>query len=330
MSRIDDLLARQAATLAALQEAQVRAVYNALSDASLRVAADLEALRVTGGDRVQRFTAQHLRVMQAQLDAALRQLTTRLVDEQTAAGVGIGERAYKDLIATIRANEPGFTDTGNRIEWRTVTRLADERGLLLHRHSHERYGAELIGAIQRELVAGVARGLTIPQLTKRIVGADGVFARLRGRAELVARMEVSSAYNRMHEAVMQEAAAVTDIEGDPDPLMHQADEFFDNRNHPLSRAVHGVVAALSQPFRVRIADVQAAAAKLKRPAGGVLMRVEGAWYAGLYPMHFSERGRTIPYRASWDNGAALARMEGAQLIGIPKATITGAWREMAA
>lgn len=329
MSRIDTILERQARALAALQEAQVRAIYNAISDAMHRTAAEIDALRESGGDRVQRFTAQHLAVIQAQLDAALRQLTVRLVDAQTAASVGIGERAYTDLIDTIRAHEADFIDAGNRIEWRVVSRLSQERGLLLHRYAYEKYGATLSSAIQHELVAGVARGLTIPQVTKQIAGLGGVFDRSRSRAELVARMEVNAAYNGMHLATMQEAAAVTDIDGDPDPLLRQADEYFDHRNHPLSRAVHGVVAALDQPFRVSKAAVADAAKSIGKPASGILMRDEGGWYAGTYPLHFNERGRMVPYRASWDGGAALAKMVGPQLTGIPVTTRRGEWREAA-
>lgn len=318
MSRIDDLLGRQAEALAGVQEAEARRMLRALADARREVAAQMEALRASGQDRVQRYTAQAARVQMAQIEAAIRALTARLTTEMAAANVSLGERALGDLLSVIRANEREFRDAGGQIEFRVLSRLTQERGLLLHRFSMERYGADLVARIQRELAAGVARSLTIPQLTARIAGTDGVMARMGGRAELIARMETNNAYNLQHQSAMEEAARVLDLPNEPeDRLMRQANEFFDSRNHALSRALDGLVTPLDKPWRVPVARVEAAARGLgiKGKVGGILWPQEGGEYViGAYPCHFGERGRAVPFRASWEG---MPRAAESQVLAVP-------------
>lgn len=300
-SRITNLLDDQARALDAMQDADAARTLRALNDARRALREQMEALRATGGDRVQRFTAQHLRVMQAQVDAGISQLTRRLTSEMDSAGSALGRLAANNLLQVIRANEPEFTDTGNRIEYRVLVRLNQEQGLLLHRYSVQTYGQTLIASIQREMAAGVARGLSIPQMTDRITATDrSVFGVLRGRAELIARMESNNAYNGMHHAALEEAAAILDDPGTDDPLRRQANEYMDGRTTPISHAIDGMVADINKPWKVPVARVQASASALKKPVGGVLWPIVGGFYVvGNYPVHFGERGREVPFRASW-------------------------------
>lgn len=301
-SRITNLLDDQTRALDAMQDADAARTLRALNDARRALREQMEALRATGGDRVQRFTAQHLRVMQAQVDAGISQLTRRLTGEMDAAGSALGRMAANNLLQVIRANEPEFTDTGNRIEYRVLVRLNQDQGLLLHRYSVQAYGQTLIASIQREMAAGVARGLSIPQLTDRITATDrSVFGVLRGRAELIARMESNNAYNAMHHAALEEAAAVLDDPDTDDPLRRQANEYMDARTTPMSHAIDGMVTDINKPWLVPVARVDASAKALKRPNSGVLWPIVGGNYVvGRYPIHFGERGREVPFRASWD------------------------------
>lgn len=309
MSRIDDLLARQSHELAALQEAQARDLLRAVDEARAEILARLAALTVRG-ERTP-FTIQHMRVILAQTEAAADQLK-RKMSATIEAGAGTAHRlAMRDLLATIRAHEPDFIDAGGQIEWAAVRRL--QSGLLLHKYSLDRYGAEVVARVQQQLSIGLLQGATIPELTRRVASSSGVIAKLGGRAELIARMEVSGAYNAGHQAALEEAAAVLDDAGTDDPLMRQADEFFDQRNHPLSRVIHGQVTAIDKPWLVSVSAVAAAAEALGKGTGGVLWPDSGGYYAVHgYPAHFNERGRSIPYRASWDQGAALAGQDAAQ------------------
>ncbi len=301
MSRITDMLERQAADLDALHDREARRFLEALEDARRHLAEQLEAMRVSGAADIQRWTVQHLRVGLAQAEAGVRQLEVRLgnvLDEQLRRQ---GEVAQTNLLAVIAANEREFRDAGGQVNVAVTRRLLEEQGLLLHRHSIRRYGAQLVEHIQRELVLGQTAGMTIRQVTQRVAGAGAsVFGGMRHRAELIVRMELNRGYNDQHQAALEGAAAVLDAPGSDDPLLKRVDEYFDRRNHPLSRVLHGTTAKPRDEFRVSIAAVEAEARRLGKSVGGVVWRRAGANFAGFnLPAHFNERGRQVPFRASW-------------------------------
>ena len=301
-SRITRLLERQSRELAALQDDQARKLLALAETARRELAANLAALTTTGGGNT--FTAQHLRVLLAQTTAAVDALKARMADVLTAGRDTAGRVAMRDLLQTIRAHEGELADAGNRIEWGAVARLQD--GLALHKYSLDKYGADVIAKVQQQLSLGLLQGATIPALTRRVASTSGVFAKLHGRAELIARMEVSNAYNAGHQAAIEEAAAILDDEGTDDPLLRQADEFFDARNHPFSRVIHGQVTGITTPWLVSVAAVAAMGERMHKGTSGVLWPGSGGLYVcQQYPMCYGERGRFIPYRASWDGGAGL-------------------------
>jgi hypothetical protein len=255
-------------------------------------------------------------------------LERRIGSTLDAAARTAGDQALADLLDIIRANEPEFLDTGGRVELRVLSRLTTERGLLVHSYSTRLYSADLMAAIQRDLGIGLATGGNRKAVVDRITrSGKGTMAEKEHRAELIARMEGNRLYNDMHMASLEEAAAVLDEPGTDDPLLRQMSEFMDFRNSPASRAADGIVAALAEPFRIPVADVREWERRLKRKAGivgdrkdggGTQVPIVGGYYElARYPLHFGERGRQIPYRPSWDNGAALAAMKGPQLRGIP-------------
>jgi hypothetical protein len=113
---------------------------------------------------------------------------------------------------------------------------------------------------------------------------------------------------------------VLDDEGTDDPLLRQADEFFDARNHPVSRVIHGLVTGISTPWLVSVSAVAQAADRMKKSASGVLWPEVGGFYVVQnYPVAYNERGRFIPYRASWDGGAGLRGMLPEQRAQLPAA-----------
>src|SRR5690606_31481013 len=146
-----------------------------------------------------------------------------------------GELAHKHLIDVIKVAEPDFRDAGNQIEWAIVRRLAEEQGLLLHQYSVDRYPAETIDALQRDLAHAMLQGENMLKMRKRLHRTLSHLG--EHRAQLIVRMELNAAYNRQHQAALEEAAAMLDEPGTDDPLMRQADEYLDRRNHPLSRAL---------------------------------------------------------------------------------------------
>ena len=319
MSRIDDLLERQAHDLATFQDRTAREVLKLAADARRELREQLDAMAASGLDEATPYTAQHHRVMLAQADAMVRALDTRIGTALDAATVAAGDAALKDLLAVIRVNEPDFVDAGGAVEMRVLQRYTVERGLLLHAYSTRRYSAEVMAAIQRELSLGLLRGANRAEMVTRITKVGtGTMAALDHRAELIARMESNAAYGNMHAAALEEASAVLDEPGRADPLLRQMSEFIDARNSPASRAADGIVAALTEPFRVPVAEVVRWERLMKKRAGITKQTpVVGGYYeVHRYPFHFGERGRQIPYRTTWDDGASLAKMKGPQLRGI--------------
>lgn len=308
-SRIDDLLDQQGADLGALEDREVAAFLRAFEDARRELREKLARVLIDKPD--QRFTAQHLRMMLAQAEAGIRDLRRRLQEQLDESTQRASAKALSDLIGVVKVAEPEFRDTGNRIEHEAMRRIGQNEGLLLHRHSLERYGAELVGAVQREMMVGLVSGETYNQLRDRITNVDGSpFAEMRGRAELIVRMEMGSAYNRSHQASIETAAELLDDPDDPDPMLKKADETRDARNHALSRVLDGMTVAPKDLFRVPRARVVAEHAKLQaerqarglpvRQLGGITWPLLGDEYVGMHhPAHFADRGRIVPWRLSW-------------------------------
>lgn len=295
--RIDRLLDRQNRQIDRLSDVHARSMLRALEDARR----DLRERLLAVDDTATPYTAQQLRGILAQAEAGIFRLKLRLREVFAASEVEAHTTALDHLLALVRANEPEFRDAIPAIRFQAAVAMSERRSLLLHAHSIERYGAELIEKIQREIVLGQVSGLSIRQIADRITATKrSVFASLRGRAELIARMESNRVYNDGHLLSMKELAAETDDEDDPDPLMKRADEFFDNRNNPISRVLHGMTAKLDEPFEVPRSKVLAMAAALKKPASGIVWPLIGSKYVGAnYPAHFNDRGRIVAHRKSW-------------------------------
>lgn len=312
MARIQRLIERQGEALDRLEVREARRFLGAYEDARRELYEVLDQMEVRGTDVATPFTAQRLRSTLAQLEGGIRRLQDRLGVALDASVRAAGERAVQDLVAIVAAQEPEFREAGPRIEHEALRRLTEDQGLLLHRYSIQRYGADLVDRIQRELVVGVTRGLSIPELRDRIAGMrDSVLAGHRVRAELIVRMELNSAFNRSHLTSIKVAGDELDRYHDEDDrLQKRADEFRDLRNHAISRVLHGQVQDVDEPFRVPRSEVARAnnllnaerrAKKLPpKSITGIVWPLEGGNYVGmLHPAHYWDRGRIVPWRQSW-------------------------------
>ncbi len=288
-----------------------------ISDRLRELRERLLAMQATGLDEGAPYTAQHLRVTLAQVESSVQQLQRRLQEALDESLRVTQERALQDLVGVIKLAEPGFVDSGQRLEMEAMRRLSEERALLVHQHSVTRYSAEMMETIQQELVAGLATGQTVRQVTDRLTGIrDSVFTTRRWRAELVARMELNSAYNRSHLISLQSARDVLDEPGTEDPLLKRADEYRDTRNHAISRVLHGMVVSIDEPFKVPVAKVHAEHRKLqderaakglpRRRLGGITWpKVDGHYVGAHMPAHFWDRGRIVPHRRSWEDDGSV-------------------------
>lgn len=96
-------------------------------------------------------------------------------------------------------------------------------------------------------------------------------------------------------------------EASTDPVLRQIVEVRDTRNHPISRVIDRQVRPVGEPFRASVADVDAMASAMGRPrTGSIYWPQVGSEYVGRsLPAHPYERGRIVPWRASWP-GASTA------------------------
>jgi hypothetical protein len=304
--RIDRILGQQGEALDRLDDRAAKAFLDAYEDARRELRERLWAATQNRG--ADTFTAQHLRVMLAQVESGITRLRDRLKQQVSDSRRKFEERALNNLVDIIRTAEPDFRDAGAQIETGILNKLAERRGLELYGVSVDRYGLDLVEAIHRQMVVGVVQGDTFAKLIDRITAVENSpFAALRGRAETIVRTEMATAYDRAHQAALEEAHAFLDDPDDPDPLMKRADEFRDLRNHPISRVLDGMTVPVGEPFRVPIAAVAAENAKLNAARGvarrvsGVLWPIVDGYYVGNYPAHFRDRGRQVPWRRSWDH-----------------------------
>jgi hypothetical protein len=297
-SALDRLLQRQGEALDTLSDEQARAFLRIFDDARRELREQLEAMAPAGREA---FTGRQAMLMLAQLEGGVAQLQVRLTGELDRSLVGQQHRALDDLLKVLSVGDRLDATLGSRIEIQALAALAQPGGLLLHRASLRRYGAGLIEETQRQLAVGLARGQTWRQITDRLAGPQGVLAEQRARAALIVQMEMARAYNASHQTSLVQAAAVLDAPGIADPLLAKATEYFDNRNHPFSRALDGRLRPVDGVWEVPLADVRLWADRLKKKAGGgILWAQQGGKYVGnTYPAHYGDRGRQVPWRASW-------------------------------
>ena len=304
-SRIQRLLEAQGRSLDRLSNRQARQVVIAYDAARRELREELLQLEASGRAHDIPFTAQRMRVMLGQTEAGVRRLGQRLDTVFVDFGRTQGELAVGQVLKQVELGEVDFLDAGPAIEVRALQRLSEPGALLLHRRSLERYTIDTIDRVQRMLTIGVARGASYREMAERVAGVQGVLAKGRGRAQLIVRMEMGEAYNRIHQASLEEAAGVLDTPDRKDPLLRRADEFMDSRNHPLSRALHGRTFPVADPMSVPIAAVNAWARAMKRSARGVVWERRGSSFVGAhYPAHFNDRGRQTAWRASWGDPGA--------------------------
>jgi hypothetical protein len=256
--------------------------------------------------------------MIAASEDAISTLVRRMGAEMAASSRAQGELAIEHLLKVLAENEAEFSGTaGGAIEVRALTALQERQGLLLHKHSLERYGAEAIEGVQRELSIGLGKNMRLQDIADRVAGVEGVVERGAARAELITRMELNSSFNQVHERSIVSAAEVLDKPDDPDPMWKRIDEFQDARNHPFSRAADGILAAPGEVFRVPLADVQRFASQMGKRVSGITWPLVGAFYEGIqHPAHFWDRGRQVAFRKSWEDRrkrvVAAARFEAEQ------------------
>lgn len=289
MSRIDEIMDSHSLALEKLTTREAREFVKTYRS----VARDLQNQIVNARSD---DAAQRARIMLAQVGRGIADLEIRLGGSLDHSVHKAKLKAIAHLVKTIKTAEPVLGETVGSIEVEALRRF--QRDLAIHRFSIRTYGQAITDALQREIIQSTAMGEGVTALEKRL-RSTLVGSKLESRAWLIARMELSRAYNDATMVGITEANSSL-----PGGMMKRIHDVTDIRNHPFSRATHGVVAKSGQPFKVPAAEVFAAGAAMGKGVGGILWPRKGAYFVGMnLPAHFGERGRIVPWREEWDEGA---------------------------
>ena len=292
MARIDDIMDKHSIALDRLTEKQAIQVVSSYRKSAKDLVKDLAIGAGTAGKK------QRRRVMLAQVKAGVNQLSDRLGVKVDAATRATSEKAVADLVGMVKVAEPDLGEVAGLIEVEAISNLSKYWGLALHKHSLDRYRADLIAKLQRDMILSTAANETVDEMEDRLKKS---LKGMEHRAWLIARMEQSRAYN---DAALESMKSTTIL---PGGMLKKIHETADTRNHPFSRASHGVIAKPDEPFRVSVAKVMAAGKLMDKPTGGILWKQVGGFFVGQnLPGHFGERGRVVPWREEW-GGKSEAR-----------------------
>lgn len=306
-TRIERLLQRQQRRIQKLTDRQARAILRTFDEARRTLREDLERL-VPDGDEglgATPWTAQRTRVALALSERAIRDMTARLGPLFSEGIQALSEQSFEDMLAVIGMHEPDFLLTGSDVNFDALQRITERNGLALHRYSLERYGADTIEQVQRRIAVGVARGDSQRTIREAIAGVDGVVARYgRPRAALITQMELSRAYNDAHvEAIGAWADATPDAASPPLRMIIEVGGGKTDRSHAASEVAHGMTAPVGEPFELPAADIlrvmRRTRPKTTRVTGMTWEREGDAYVGYAPPIHYRDRARVVPWRASW-------------------------------
>ncbi|MEX2206774.1 MAG: phage minor head protein [Myxococcota bacterium] len=237
-------------------------------------AARREILGRLADERAERFTAQHLRVSLAQIDAGLATMLRKL-DERGARLMRRGLReGLAHTLDEIASFEPRFGAGPNSpIRLSALRTIAAPEGLLLSRYatSVQRYGAELRGDVQRRLSVHLVRRSFMRDVVQDVAGRLEASA-VRGarwKAERIVRTELHHSLGAGNQAALEGAAEV--LPG----LKRQWDATLDTRTSGVCRTLNGQVRGIREVFVA-----------------------EGKSFAHP-PAHPNCRSRVLPWRAEW-------------------------------
>lgn len=255
-----------------LEEAAVRRLFGVYRQAELEIAGRLQALQATNAEGT--FTAQHLAIIRAQIDDALRvmwQAQGRDLRQAFTEAIATGARQAHAEIVDLeqRYGEPPLAA---RVETvppvvpaQQVAFLADDQNLLL-----SRFRDGVFRDTSRELSLSVLMGESIPQAAQRV---GRVMAGQRYQLERIARTEINHAANVGHFHTIQTVASEFPEMG----LKKQWSAHLDMRACRTCRSLHLQVRATGEQFQA---------------ANG--------WRGQFGPAHPNCRCRVMPYSDRWE------------------------------
>ena len=134
-------------------------------------------------------------------------------------------------------------------------------------------------------------------VAKQLAGKDGIFKGQYGRIENILRTETSTIYNE------QKLDTIARAHEQGFEINKKIVETMDiKRNHPISRAINGLIQVPSLPFAIPVEKVIDQALLMKRPTKNLDRSIFWARKGKLYvgkglPAHYRERGTIVPTKS---------------------------------
>jgi len=309
VARFDDIAAEQAAETdravarierraRALHEAYRREIIAALVDAGIASSAEVTPASI----------APVLPALQAIADRYAETMRRQLAADLAS----VSELAAGHVLAVFREYEPGITHDAE------PEPPADDPVAAFMVTRMWRQQAGDVEARARVAASGHLPGFLLVR-NATAVEASATSA-MQARARMVADMEARRVYSERvrREVEAAQARAVRRDQAAPalepdapvanppptaaaDPYLLRIAEIFDNRNHPISRVLHGKIARIGEDFTASVAEVRTQAALMKKRMGGIVWMQRGGQFVGrTLPAHYADRGRIMPWRASWE------------------------------
>jgi SPP1 gp7 family putative phage head morphogenesis protein len=193
------------------------------------------------------FTAQHLRSVEAQIDAGLWAMIQRFQGEAKGITQEALEAGVEQTLAEIEFWDARFRGGATtRIAVDVLVRVTEPGNLVLEKFeaSLNAYGQSLIADTRRRLGVHLAMQSNWSEMTNDIAGRlrENMISGARWRAERIVRTEMVDALNAGHQAALEEAAEI--ILG----LKRQWDSTLDERTSDGCRYLHGRVVGIHEPW----------------------------------------------------------------------------------
>lgn len=235
------------------------------------------------------YTSQRLLKIIAQVDEIGLQLQADLLKQENAAEP-LAKLVQSHLEASIPAVSGVEVSIGFDILNTEILRKFSENEL--------KHVTGLVAA-EKEKIKSVlftqvgVKGRNPQQVARELAGKEGAFAGKYGHIETILRTETSTIYNAQSVQGIQHANEEYSLD-----LKKRIVETLDaKRNHPISVVLNNQVQDVGKKFRVKVSDVKAAAARMKKGKGmgGIFWPIVDGYFEGeRLPAHYRERGIMVP------------------------------------
>lgn len=287
---VDQILNLQKKQLAsAIQKGGVAAISKLYDEVRVDIEKKLSSLVARGEGTT--FTAQHMRVVLAQVNAGIAQLNKQMVSTLGKHGKTVGSLGNKQVIASAKALEKHFTGHTPvlRVEQAaaTMSTMKAVAPALLNRYkkSEQYYTKPVVQKIKQQLAKSLISGESLSDAVDRVAGTDGVFAKEKWRAERIARTELAYTAGIVKQQTMEDLTKL-----DMPDMQKKLIATFDNRTGDDSKELHGQIQDVNKPFLWEVKDSKG------RKTGKVVKYMQP-------PNRSNDRECVIPWRPSWKETA---------------------------